>query len=271
VRRKLGQHFLTDQRTIHRIVRTAHVTAEDTVFEIGPGNGCLTHVLARQARMLVAVEYDAELVQHLQQTFRDVPQVQILHADARCVHYRDLARAYQTPASGIKVVANLPYYAAVPILFTLFEDVALFSECTLMFQKEVADRITASPGTKAYSPLSIAAQYYTTPEYCFAIPPQAFRPPPKVVSAVIKLRCLPRPRVQVHDPIHFFQLVHQAFGSRRKTLKNALTIHGAGQFPASLVETALTRLHLPADIRGERLSLEDFANLSNLLLQIREE
>lgn len=256
---------------IHRILRTAHVTPEDTVIEIGPGNGCLTQVLARQAKMLLAVEYDAELVQHLQQTFCGQPQVQILHADARRVHYRDLAREYHTPASGIKVVANLPYYAAVPILFALFEDVTMFSEWTLMFQKEVADRITASPGTKLYSPLSIAAQYYTTPEYCFAIPPQAFRPRPKVVSAVIKLHCLPHPRVQVQDQIQFFQLVRQAFGSRRKTLKNTLLIHGAGQFPASLIETALTRLHIPADVRGERLSLEDFANLSNLLLQMREE
>lgn len=271
MRSKLGQHFLTDQRTIHRIIRTAQVTPEDTVIEIGPGNGCLTRILSRQAKMLLAIEYDAELARQLEQIFREQSQVRIVHADARRVSYRQLAQEYHAPAAQIKVVANLPYYAAVPIVFALFEEVTLFSECVLMFQKEVADRITASPGTKAYSPLSIAAQYYTTPEYCFTIPPQAFHPRPKVMSAVIKLHCLPHPRIQVQDHIQFFQLVQQAFGSRRKTLKNALTLHGAGQFPPSLVETALTRLHFPTDVRGERLSLEDFANLHNLLLEMREE
>lgn len=271
MRRKLGQHFLTDKRIIHRILLAVNVTPQDLVLEIGPGRGCLTFALARQAKEFTAVEYDAELAQHLQQTFVAEPHVRILHADARTVQYADLfPDRERLQPGGVKVVANLPYYAAVPILFSLFQNIEIFSELTLMFQKEVAERITASPGCKAYGPLSIAAQYYTVPEYCFSIPPLAFHPRPKVMSAIVKLLCLPQPQVHLLDPDHFFALVKCAFLSRRKTLRNSLRTHGATQFPSLLVERVFEELHLPERIRGEQLSLQDFANLSNQLTQRME-
>lgn len=266
MRRKLGQHFLADQKVIHRIIRTAHVTSQDRVVEIGPGTGVLTTLLARQAKTVIAVEYDAELADQLRQTFAPFPNVQILHADARAISYRELFAGQEIPPRSVKVVANLPYYAAVHILMALFRDLQLFSDFMLLFQKEVADRITASAGSKLYGPLSVIAQYYTRPEYCFTLPPHAFRPRPKVMSSVIRLHCLAHPCVQVENPEHFFQLIQGAFGSRRKTLKNALTLHGAGAFPVPALNAAFTQFQWPETIRGEQLTLADFAALSNLLV-----
>lgn len=269
MRRKLGQHFLTDVTVVDRILRAAGVTPQDRVVEIGPGSGCLTRVLAHQACELIAIEYDAELALKLQQAFAGQPHVQILQADARHLDYTKLLAGKTAPPARAKVVANLPYYAAVPIVFTLFRHAQAFEDCTLMFQQEVADRIAAVPGNKSYGPLSVAAQYYSRAEYCFAVPPQAFRPPPRVMSAVIKLHIARKPRIHVHDDEAFFQLVRCAFRSRRKTLKNSLTTHCHTQFPNALVSAALRHLQWPDTIRGEQLSLEDFARLSNLLLDMQ--
>jgi 16S rRNA (adenine1518-N6/adenine1519-N6)-dimethyltransferase len=244
------------------------VTPQDRVVEIGSGSGGLTFALAQQAHELIAIEYDAELAARLQQALAGQPHVQILHADARHINYTELLVCDTSPPARVKVVANLPYYAAVPILFTLFRHTQAFEDCTLMFQQEVADRITASPGNKSYGPLSVAAQYYSTPEYCFSIPPQAFRPPPQVMSAVITLHIAQTPRVHVHDPEAFFHLVRCAFRSRRKTLINSLSKHCHTHFPTSLVSAALQQLQWPDTIRSERLSLEDFAKLSNLFIDM---
>lgn len=268
MRRKLGQHFLTDPGVVDRILRAARVTSQDLVIEIGPGNGCLTVALAQQAQELIAIEYDTELAIRLQQAFAGQSHIQILHADARHVNYTKLLADNIRSPTRAKVVANLPYYAAIPILFALFRHTQIFENCTLMFQQEVADRIMASPGKKSYGSLSVAAQYYSTPEYCFSVPPQAFRPPPRVMSAVITLHIAQTPRVQVHDSEAFFHLVRCAFRSRRKTLKNSLSKHCHTQFPSSLVSAALRQLQWPDTIRGERLSLEDFAKLSNLFIDM---
>ena len=269
MRRKLGQHFLTDKEIIHRILHTAQITSQDWVLEIGPGNGCLTSSLAHQAKQLIAVEYDIELASNLQQIFAGYQNVRILQADARDLDYGDLFSDCEVQESGVKVVANLPYYAAVPILFSLFRYVHVFSECTLMFQKEVAERITASPGNKSYGSLSVAIQYYSEPAYCFSIPPWAFRPQPQVDSAVVQFHFFKQPRIAVLDREHFFQLIKCSFRSRRKTLKNSLAKNCAKGFSKRLLHIAYEQLHFSENIRGEELSLEDFANLSNFLITMQ--
>ncbi len=270
MRRRLGQHFLTDRHSIERIAEIAGITPHDRVVEIGPGPGSLTFLLAELAGELVAIEYDAELARQLQQTFSGHPHVRILHADARNIRYAALFPAGpNTETIGLKIVANLPYYAAVPILLALFRDASTIATCTLMFQHEVAERITAVPGSKAYGLLSVTAQYYSTARYCFALPPQAFRPPPKVTSAVVQLRVSPQPNVVVANEDLFFQLVRGAFQTRRKTLKNALSMYRADLFPAWLLERVFDHLHLNGNIRGEALSLAEFAEFSNCCVQFR--
>jgi len=270
VRRKLGQHFLTDRGIIDRILHTANISSQDQVIEIGPGNGSLTFSLARQAKQLIAIEYDTKLAGNLQQAFAGQHSVRILQADARYLNYSDLFSGCEAQDTGIKIVANLPYYAAVPILLSLFHYFYLFSECTLMFQKEVAERITASPGSKSYGSLSVAVQYYSEPEYCFSIPPWAFWPQPHVESAIIKLRVFKHPWIAVLDQKHFFQLIKCSFRSRRKTMKNSLARNCAEQFPIHLLNVAYEQLNFPENIRAEELSIENFANLSNFLITIQE-
>ena len=250
---------------LQRMLAAANITAQDRVVEIGAGNGSLTAALAQQAKHVIAVEYDGALARELQRRFAGQPQVQILQADARSLDYAEILGTSAPQEAKAKIVANLPYYAAVPILFTIFRYFDLFREGTLMFQKEVAERLTASPGSKAYGTLSVAAQYYSQPEYCFTISAQAFRPRPKVESAVVKLFFLTQPRIEVADQEDFFQLVKYAFRSRRKTLKNSLGKNCAAQFPPALLNDAYEQLQIPEKIRGEELSLEDFARLSNFL------
>lgn len=266
MRRKLGQHFLIDRLSIERIIEIAGATTGDRVVEIGPGPGSLTRLLAESAGALVAIEYDGELARQLRHTFAGDAHVRILHADARTICYAALFPADsgpERPDNGLKIVANLPYYAAVPILLTIFRDAAAIDSCTLMFQQEVAERLAAGPGSKAYGLLSVTAQYYSTVRYCFSLPPRAFRPPPKVTSAVVHLRVSPQPNVVVTDEDLFFHLVRGAFQSRRKTLKNALTAYRADLFPSGLLHQAFSDLHLKENVRGEALALEEFSELSN--------
>ncbi len=270
MRRKLGQHFLIDKKVIARIFRIAAISADDCVLEIGPGQGILTNYLASKAKQLIAIEYDPILAEHLHKQFGGQEHVRILRADARHIRYEKIFSGSGSRKHSIKVVANLPYYAAIPIMKRLFGDSRLFSECTLMFQKEVAERITASPGNKSYGSLSVAAQYYGVPEYRFLVPSRAFRPPPNVESAVITLHFLDYPRVEVLDQEYFFQLVKCAFLTRRKTLKNSLMKSGSGRFLPDLLRAAFEELHFHKHIRGEELSVEDFANLSNMLVRMQK-
>ena len=201
------------------MLATAQLTPQDRVVEIGPGNGSLTFSLARQAKQLIALEYDAELTRHLQHAFAGQAHVRILHADARAINYAELLADGEAQPVRVKIVANLPYYAAVPILFTIFHYAYVFGEGILMFQKEVAERITAAPGSKRYGALSVAAQYYSQPEYCFSIAAEAFRPRPKVESAVIKLSFLPQPQIDVLDRADFFNSSNMRFALGAKPSK----------------------------------------------------
>ena len=270
MRQKLGQHFLVDPHIVEKILSTTRIEKDDCIVEIGPGKGVLTSALASQARRLIAIEYDPSLAEALQTRFAKQRHVHILHADARSVNYAELLPAHGCAAQRVKVVANLPYYAATPIMLSLFDSAGLFHSCTLMFQKEVAERISASPGTKAYGTLSVLTQYYSEARYCFSVPPQAFRPAPKIKSAVVHLRFSETPRVHVLDRTHFFGLVKAAFLSRRKTLKNALV---KGSPPVCTQEQfleALNELGFDERIRGEKLSLDDFARLSNRLFSAHQ-
>ncbi len=269
MRRKLGQHFLTDTHIVARILHLAAIPAADAVLEIGPGHGILTTELARTAAQVVAIEYDPVLAEQLQHQFRHVAHVHILKGDARSIKYENVLSKYISRPQRLNVVANLPYYAAVPILKTLFRDRFLFSQGTFMFQKEVAGRITASPGSKSYGALSLLVQYYSDPYYGFLVPPRAFRPRPQVDSAVLTLHFCEHPRVHVLDEDYFFQLVKCAFLTRRKTLKNSLIKNKAALFPLHFLESAMKELHFHARIRAEELSIEDFANLCNVLLRLQ--
>lgn len=265
MRQKLGQHFLIDPHIVDRILSTAQIDEYDCLVEIGPGKGVLTGALAAQARRLIAIEYDPGFAEALQARFAGQSHVHILHADARNVNYAELFPEHERSTQRVKVVANLPYYAATPIMISLFDSVDIFHSCTLMFQKEVAERISASPGTKAYGTLSVLAHYHSEPRYCFSVPPQAFRPPPKVESAVVHLQFSKTPRVQVLDQVYFFQLVKAAFISRRKTLKNSLLKGEANVCSPEQLSAAFEELGFDERIRGEKLSLDDFARLSNVL------
>lgn len=269
MRRKLGQHFLRDKKIVARILRIAAVKSDDTIVEIGSGQGILTTSLANRVKRLVAVEYDPTLVEHLQQQFSTQDHVRILKADARYIRYEEIFPEPDFRKRRLKVVANLPYYAAIPILKTLFQYSYLFSQGTLMFQKEVAERLTASPGKKSYGSLSVITQYYGMPHYCFSIPPRAFRPPPQVESAVITIHFFKHPRIEVLDREYFFQLVKYAFLTRRKTLKNSLVKNGAGRFPPDLLQAAFEILHFHEHLRAEELSVQEFADLCNVLLRLQ--
>lgn len=256
---------------IARILDVAAIQPEDVVVEIGPGKGSLTFPLAERVRYLVAIEYDPVFVNYLQERLTDQGHVRIIQADARRINYADLFLTYRLEKRQVKLVANLPYYAAVPILLAILPASQLFQQCTLMFQKEVGERITAMPGHKSYGLLSVTAQYYSNPTYCFTVPTYAFHPPPQVESAVVNMQIFPQPPVQVVNQEYFFQVVKCAFLSRRKTLKNSLITHGQGLFPGDLLHQAFERLHFAPNIRGEELSVENFAALSNELLRLHGE
>ncbi len=263
MRKPFGQHFLTDLHIVARIMQTAAIDAEDTVLEIGPGQGILTDTLAERAARLIAIEYDAGLAERLSHRFRGEEHVHIIQADARTVRYQDILSL--SPPHQTQVVANLPYYAAIPIVKTLFQASTLFGRATLMFQQEVAERLTASPGTKRYGSLTVLAHYFAHVAYGFTVPPKAFRPPPNVESAVITLDFSARPELQVSNSDVLFQLVRDAFQSRRKTLKNSLRKHASRRFPQDAIENAFEQLEFHDSIRAEELSLEDFVRLSHVL------
>ncbi|GAK57212.1 ribosomal RNA small subunit methyltransferase A [Candidatus Vecturithrix granuli] len=271
MRKRLGQHFLTDRRIIARILDVAAIQPEDVVVEIGPGKGSLTFPLAERVKHLVAIEYDPFFVDYLQERLLDQEHVQILQADARRLDYVELFLTHRLENRQVKLIANLPYYAAVPILLAILHASQLFQQCTFMFQKEVGERITAVPGQKSYSLLSVTAQYYSKPTYCFTVPAHAFHPSPQVESAVVNMQVFAQPLVQVVNQEHFFRVVKHAFLSRRKTLKNSLITHGQGLFPGDLLHQAFERLHFAPNIRGEELSVENFAALSNELLRLQRE
>ena len=265
--KKFGQNFLIDTRVLDRIIESAEITKEDCVLEIGPGIGTMTQYLAEAAREVVAVEIDKNLIPILQNdTLAAYDNVTIINDDILKV---DINKIVQEKNNGqpIKVVANLPYYITTPIVMGLFESHVPLKSITIMVQKEVADRMQVGPGTKDYGALSLAVQYYAKPEIVANVPPNCFIPRPNVGSAVIRLTRHDVPPVEVKDEAYMFALIRASFNQRRKTLLNGLTNAGNLGVTKEQIILALDQMGLPATIRGEALTLEQFGQLSNILKQ----
>lgn len=263
--KKFGQNFLIDTHVLEKIMNAAQITKDDCVVEVGPGIGTMTQYLAERAGHVVAVEIDKALIPILSDTLSEYDNVEVLNEDILKV---DLNRLVQEKNGGrpIKVVANLPYYITTPIIMGLFESHVPLQSITIMVQKEVADRMQVGPGTKDYGALSLAVQYYAKPEIVAIVPPNCFIPRPNVGSAVIRLDRYEVPPVEAADEKHMFSLIRASFNQRRKTLVNGLSNAAGLHVSKDAVKEALAQMGLPETIRGEALSLEQFARLSDLLL-----
>lgn len=266
--KKFGQNFLIDTRILEEIIAASGVGKDDFVLEIGPGIGTMTQYLCEAAREVVAVEIDNNLIPILKDTLAAYHNVEVLNEDILKV---DINRLAQEKNGGrpIKVVANLPYYITTPIIMGLFESHVPIDSITIMVQKEVADRMQVGPGTKDYGALSLAVQYYAKPEIVVNVPPSCFMPQPKVGSAVIRLTRHEKPPVDVKDEKLMFQIIRASFNQRRKTLANGLSNFPQLQLGKQQVTDCITALGVPATIRGEALSLEQFAQLSNIIYDCR--
>lgn len=262
--KKFGQNFLIDTHVLEKIVEAAGVTKDDMVLEIGPGIGTMTQYLAEAAREVVAVEIDNNLIPILQDTLSDYDNVVIINNDILKVDLEALSKEHNN-GRPIKVVANLPYYITTPIIMGLFESNVPLDNITIMVQKEVADRMQVGPGTKDYGALSLAVQYYADPEIITNVPPNCFMPRPNVGSAVIRLTRYPEPPVKVDDVKKMFALIRASFNQRRKTLVNGLNNAPDLHFTKEQIAEALAKMNLSETIRGEALTLEQFAELSNIL------
>ena len=262
--KKYGQNFLIDTRVLEKIIDAAEITKEDFVLEIGPGIGTMTQYLAEAAGHVTAVEIDRNLIPILEDTLSGYDNVTILNEDVLKVDIRRLAEE-QNGGRPIKVVANLPYYITTPIIMGLFESHVPLESITVMVQKEVADRMQVGPGTKDYGALSLAVQYYARTYLVANVPPNCFMPRPKVGSAVIRLTRYEKPPVETTDEKRMFRIIRASFNQRRKTLVNGLGNSLEIQASRDDVTAALRQMGLPAAVRGETLTLEQFAQLSNLL------
>lgn len=262
--KKYGQNFLIDPGVLERIIDAAQITQEDCVLEIGPGIGTMTEALAERAGKVVAVEIDRNLIPILEETLSSHSNVTILNADILKVDVEQLTRE-QSQGRPVKVVANLPYYITTPIVMGLLESSAPLLSITVMVQKEVAQRMQAEPGTKDFGALSLAVQYYAEPEVVANVPPNCFIPRPNVGSAVIRLTKYGSPPVQVSDEKKMFALIRASFNQRRKTLANSLGNAPGLQVSRERVVQVLEEMGLSAMVRGESLTLGQFAALSNKL------
>ncbi|MBU3876497.1 16S rRNA (adenine(1518)-N(6)/adenine(1519)-N(6))-dimethyltransferase RsmA [Faecalicatena sp. AGMB00832] len=260
--KKFGQNFLIDTHVLDKIIRSAEITSEDKVLEIGPGIGTMTQYLAQAAGKVVAVEIDKALIPILEDTLDGFENVTVLNEDILKVDIAALAEK-ENQGRPIKVVANLPYYITTPIIMGLFENHVPVKSITVMVQKEVADRMQVGPGTKDYGALSLAVQYYAKPYIVANVPPNCFMPRPKVGSAVIRLETYENPPVQVEDEKLMFKIIRASFNQRRKTLANGLKNSPELHFTKEQIEAAIDRLGRGASVRGEALTLEEFAALSN--------
>ena len=262
--KKFGQNFLINSAVLEEIIDAAGVTKDDFVIEIGPGIGTMTQYLCEAARQVIAVEIDTNVIPILQDTLSEYDNVQVLNQDILKVDINALANEYNN-GKPIKVVANLPYYITTPIIMGLFESHVPIDSITIMVQKEVADRMQVAPGTKDYGALSLAVQYYAEPYIVANVPPNCFMPRPKVGSAVIRLTRHSQPPVQVNNEKLMFQIIRASFNQRRKTLANSLKNYEGLSFDKEEIEQAIAACGFQPAIRGEALSLEEFAILSNVL------
>ena len=267
--KRFGQNFLIDTHVLEKIIDASQITKDDFVLEIGPGIGTMTQYLAEAAREVVAVEIDKTLIPILENdTLKDWDNVTVINEDILKV---DIAALAQEKNGGkpIKVVANLPYYITTPIIMGLFENHVPIKSITVMVQKEVADRMQVGPGTKDYGALSLAVQYYAKPYIVANVPPNCFMPRPKVGSAVIRLERYEEPPVKVKDEKLMFRIIRASFNQRRKTLANGLKNSAELDYTKEEIEAAIEALGRGASIRGEALTLEEFAKLADFLYDCR--
>lgn len=255
----LGQNFLFDSHYLESIADSGKVTKEDTVIEVGPGLGVLTTRLAQRAKKVIAVEIDQNLVPVLKKLTADFENVEIINEDIMKTDIDNLIRGEES----VKVVANLPYYITTPIIMKLLEGKYNIKSITVMIQKEVAERFVAKPGTKDYGAITLSINYYTNPKITLTVPPSAFIPPPKVHSSVITLECK-RPDVNVDDEAKMFKIIKAAFNQRRKTLVNALSSN-LSNYSKEHIKNTIVSLGYNENIRGETLSLSEYAAISNSL------
>lgn len=262
--KKFGQNFLIDTHVLDKIIRAAGISKDDMVLEIGPGIGTMTQYLAEAAGKVIAVEIDKNLIPILEDTLSEYDNVTIINEDVLKLDIRELADN-ENQGRPMKVVANLPYYITTPIIMGLFENHVPMESITVMVQKEVADRMQTGPGSKDYGALSLAVQYYAEPYIVANVPPNCFMPRPRVGSAVIRLTCHAKPPVEVKDERFMFDIIRASFNQRRKTLANGLKNSDRFSFSKESIETAIEALGKGANVRGETLTLEEFAVLSNRL------
>ncbi len=262
--KKFGQNFLIDEHVITKIINAAEITKDDLVLEIGPGIGTMTQYLAESARKVIAVEIDKNLIPILGETLAEYDNVTVINED---ILKLDIDRLVEKENDGkpIKVVANLPYYITTPIIMGLFESHVPLQSITVMVQKEVADRMQVGPGSKDYGALSLAVQYYAKPYIAANVPPNCFIPRPGVGSAVIRLTRYEEPPVTVKDEILMFKLIRASFNQRRKTLQNGIANSPELPYSKAQVEKALEKMGLATNVRGESLTLAEFAKLSDII------
>ena len=265
--KKFGQNFLIDTHVLDKIISAAEITKDDLVVEIGPGIGTMTQYLACAAREVVAIEIDKMLIPILQDTLSVYDNVTIINEDVLKVDLNKLAEE-KNGGRPVKVVANLPYYITTPIIMGLFENHVPLHSITIMVQKEVADRMRMGPGTKDYGALSLAVQYYAEPYLVANVPQNCFMPRPKIGSAVIKLTVHEKPPVTVRDEKLMFRLIRASFNQRRKTLANGLNNSPELHYSKEQIAEAIEKLGTSPSVRGEALTLEQFARLADILLEL---
>ena len=260
--KKFGQNFLIDTHVLDKIIQSANITEDDMVLEIGPGIGTMTQYLAQAAGKVIAVEIDKNLIPILEDTLSGYDNVRVINEDVLKLDLKKIADE-ENNGKPVKVVANLPYYITTPIIMGLFENEVPVESITVMVQKEVADRMQTGPGNKDYGALSLAVQYYADPYIVANVPPNCFIPRPNVGSAVIRLTRYKEPPVQVNDPKLMFKLIRASFNQRRKTLQNGLNNSPEISFSKEEIAKAIESLGVSPSVRGEALSLEQFAQLAN--------
>lgn len=265
--KKFGQNFLIDTHVLDKIISAAHITKEDMVLEIGPGIGTMTQYLAEAAGKVIAVEIDRNLIPILEDTLSEYNNVRVINEDVLKLDLRKLADE-ENGGKAIKVVANLPYYITTPIIMGLFENHVPVESITVMVQKEVADRMQTGPGNKDYGALSLAVQYYAEPYIVANVPPNCFMPRPKVGSAVIRLTRHEKPPVEVKDEKLMFDIIRASFNQRRKTLANGLNNSDKITCSKEIITKAIEKLGKGASVRGEALSLQEFAKFSNDIFEL---
>ena len=265
-KKKFGQNFLIDEHVLDKIIAAGDITKDDVVIEIGPGIGTMTQRLAQCAKKVVAIEIDKNLIPILHETLADYNNVVIINADVMKTDLIELKKEY-SPDAPVKVVANLPYYITTPIIMNLFESGLDIKSITVMVQKEVAERMQAGPGNKDYGALSLAVQYYSKPYIAAYVPQNCFIPRPKIGSAVINLERYDKPPVNAADEKMLFAIIRAVFNQRRKTLQNCINNFEELEFRKEDVADALKAMNLDESIRGEALTLEQFAELTNKLYE----